>query len=403
MVLEGLAQAFAAQRPAMRQLDTKAVGRVYLDVRKAAWAVLTATARLAPYAAEIRQLLGGGIDEVAQLKICARAALHADVEARATLEDPLPPVAEQAYALRALMMSSANALSQWGLLPAGPLAQVSMVRGYAAVASDLHGLVELYEAHWDAVHDKTPLRRSELERARSLSERIISEVVDRQVGPRPDDEPDAASYRKRAFTLMTRQYARVRRAMTFIAGEAASKAIAPPLAAAHVYKKRRRPARAVLLVDAAPPAKSVRVAATDPQDPHALVERRSLDVHRPRGGGAGLVPPDQSGDVPALERPLGPLLVEGQQALGVEDRRAADVDLVAEPGEGLANGVSQLPHVAPPRPRTKARNLACRQRRPRGRRRAVDLEEVVDQQRHVLEPVPQGRDPPPRPVHPEAP
>ena len=242
-LVEGVAEAFADKRPAMHQLHAKDLGRVYLDVRKAATAVLATVARIEPYAAEIRRLHAGDVDEVAELRTCALAAMHADIVAYAPVHDPLPAVADEAYAVRRLMLSSARVLSQHNLLPAARVDRISTTRGYAAVAADLHALVELFDAHWSTVHDKTPVTNEELVDARTLSERIMSEVIARQArgaGPRAGDEPDPMSDRKRAFALMVKQHRRVRKAMAFIVDAQNLDAVVPPLAAAYVYRNSPR-------------------------------------------------------------------------------------------------------------------------------------------------------------------
>lgn len=295
-ILHGAKASYASSTATMLALDPKALLRVYIDVKKAATAALATVERVQPFAEQIRRLYQSDLDEVAQLATFARAAWHADVVATATEPDNLKPVAEEGYAVRNQMLASARDLAQRGLLPADRVKAVSMTRRYATLAASLHSLSTLFDAAWADIEDKTPVTQAEIAHARSLSERIGSQLIARTVSAQPD-EPDAMGMRQRAFTLLIEQYNRVRRAMAFIiADDVAVKAIAPPLAQAYVYCGGRRSKtppreRAAAVVDApsaavtSPPPSGTAPSATDapaglapPRDSRRSVPVKLVDL-----------------------------------------------------------------------------------------------------------------------------
>lgn len=233
-------QAFESKRAMLLAIEPDRLLRVYLDVRKAVSAALAAAERMKPYSEKISRLYESEVDEVAELQIYARAAWHAEAVVTASDPDQLKVVADQGYEARSLLMSSARDLARRGLLPSSRVEQVSMSRSYDDLSTDLHGLWDLFDTVWDDIEGRTPVTRQEVEEALSLSERIGSQLVARQANLPEPGEPDAASMRQRAFTLLVEQHKRTRKAMAFILGtEQDLNAIVPPLARPYVYGTRR--------------------------------------------------------------------------------------------------------------------------------------------------------------------
>jgi hypothetical protein len=101
--------------------------------------------------------------------------------------------------------------------------------GYANVAFDVLSMISLLRANWGVVSANSAVKAEELVHAEQLVDRLNVAVGTKKVSAAEVSE--AASTRKRAYTLLVNAYDQVRRAVTFLHwGQAAAiEAIAPSL------------------------------------------------------------------------------------------------------------------------------------------------------------------------------
>jgi hypothetical protein len=223
-----LARAFARISPRLASLQRSEVQESRLNVVRTASIVLAAHSRIVPLIAELEERTPClAIECVHDLRDLALAAwdAHGRATAEARSRVPLHVLADEGRALRTRLYDRARALAVLGQLPAAPLRQVPLGRGYFDLAIALERLAELFGGCMSAVTSE------ELARAHEIALALPLAVTERALHDRSKAKDDAL----RAFTLLLRTYDEVRAAVRYVRWkERDADAIAPSL-----YKRKR--------------------------------------------------------------------------------------------------------------------------------------------------------------------
>jgi hypothetical protein len=152
--------------------------------------------------------------------------------------DPVPSLAEEGMKLRSLLFSDARALVHRGFVDGEALRGYKGAVGYRNLAFDLQMLAHLFRSCPASVRDRSAARTAEFHRADELAAGILAGL---RLRTTPDPAVEAAAdMRNRAFTLFTRGYDQVRRAVVFLRwDEGDADQLVPSLYTKHHRAKKR--------------------------------------------------------------------------------------------------------------------------------------------------------------------
>ena len=243
------------------------LAHVYVGIPESVEAVLKAVEKVRVYAPEINYLHKTDGDLLEATRMAAMAVWHAHLVATSPEQDKLRQVADEGYALRSLLMSSARPLIERGELPASAVEGVTNGRGYRALAGDLYILGSVFSGNWEAIEGRTSAKQEEIANANSLCKRIMSQVVARGL-PTTDEPPTANEMRQRAFTLFRDRYTAVRKAIAFLLDDPEEvNELVPPLSRVHVHPASRRTPPSVGATPPDAPTDDVSSATVETVDP----------------------------------------------------------------------------------------------------------------------------------------
>jgi len=165
---------------------------------------------------EAAKLNGFDISHFDRLQLYALAAGHAHVQflRAAVPPDPFTTLSEVATKLRDRMYQDLVALAHRDLIRAQHVTVFKGNRGYRNMAFDLLGMSQLLRQEWEKVVSKSGVQLSELDQAQLIAQQLIAAVRAREEAL--SAMADAQAQRKRNFTLFSRSYDQVRRAITFM-------------------------------------------------------------------------------------------------------------------------------------------------------------------------------------------
>jgi hypothetical protein len=139
---------------------------------------------------------------------------HAQYVTATQPSDDLEALSEEALGVREQLLADATALSLRGFIDGNRLKELRGANGYKNLATDLQGLAGILQESWAAVQGRSGVEMADLERAMKLGQRLLRVVGLREQGPAT--AAVATDIRQRAFTVLTRAWDQVRRAVMFL-------------------------------------------------------------------------------------------------------------------------------------------------------------------------------------------
>ena len=121
---------------------------------------------------------------------------------------------EKGMALRDTLYSDATALANRGIISGDRLGDFKANVGYKNLAFDLLGLSAILRQNWELISSKTAIMLTELDQADSIGEQLVNALGAREQAPAAAAE--VAQQRQRIFTLFTKSYDQVRRAVSYL-------------------------------------------------------------------------------------------------------------------------------------------------------------------------------------------
>ncbi|MET0790035.1 MAG: hypothetical protein ABW061_00815 [Polyangiaceae bacterium] len=149
-----------------------------------------------------------------QMHTFATAHAHAAFLAASAPPEELVALNERGTKLRDTLYTDALALSNRGIISGDRIAAFKANNGYKNIAFDLLGLASLLRQNWDKISGKTALELSELDEAERVGKQLVGAVAVRENSPAVIAAVQAQ--RERNFTLFTRSYDQVRRALSYL-------------------------------------------------------------------------------------------------------------------------------------------------------------------------------------------
>jgi len=212
------AAAYAKIEKELDALTPAELAAINLDIPQAVSIVLGALPGLAALRASIvKDLPNHPIAQFDKLETYALGAWFAHLLAlpAGSASNPVKPLIEEATPLRANLLSDAEALARRGLLDAAIVEEIRAGQGHVDMANDLVALSALFLSSWAEIENRTAAIEKEIRRAGELGPLLLAALGVREHGA-PVSPGDAADRRVRAFTLFSRAYDAVRRAVTYL-------------------------------------------------------------------------------------------------------------------------------------------------------------------------------------------
>ncbi|NUP12093.1 MAG: hypothetical protein HOW73_39105 [Polyangiaceae bacterium] len=209
--------AFAAVKDQIDAVPDDDIVGLNVDVPDIAAKAMTA-ARLV---AEVREELAAEMAKVSlqafdRLDRYARAAAHAH-SLHIITSDPqsiIPALSTELRRTRDVLKADIKALINRGFLPNDVLDRLRRGRGHVGVANDVIALTLIIRTHWPAIQTKTAVDMSDVDRAAQKAEQLIFAVAQEPI--QPSKIAEAKRTRRRAYTLLAKEYEEVRRLITFL-------------------------------------------------------------------------------------------------------------------------------------------------------------------------------------------
>lgn len=209
-------EAFEQVLPAAAGLAEDELLPVNIDVPSAVATALGALPKILAYREHAAKLTGFDISHFDRLQLHTFAVAHAHAKLLAASAPPeaIAALNESGVKLRDTMYLDAVALAHRGLIGGDRIAEFKGSVGYKNLAFDLLGLATLLRENWDKIGSRTGLQLSELEEAERLGQQLMDAVGAREQAPALLAQVQAQ--RQRNFTLFSRSYNQVRRAIGFL-------------------------------------------------------------------------------------------------------------------------------------------------------------------------------------------
>lgn len=209
-------EAFEQALPAAAAINDDDLMPVNVDVPSAVATALGALPKILAYRADAAKLPGFDISHFDQLQLHTFAVGHAHAKFLAASAPPeaIAALNDRGMKLRDTMYLDAVALAHRGLINGDRMAEFKTNVGYKNLAFDLLGLATLLRENWDKIASRTGIQMSELDEAELLGRQLMDAVGAREQAPATAAQVQAQ--RQRNFTLFSRSYDQVRRAIGYL-------------------------------------------------------------------------------------------------------------------------------------------------------------------------------------------
>ncbi|HYP97392.1 MAG TPA: hypothetical protein VER96_01875 [Polyangiaceae bacterium] len=209
-------EAFEHALPATAAISEEELLPVNIDVPSAIATALGALPQIMSFREEAAKLHRFDVSHFDQLQLHTFAVGHAHAMFLAASAPPeaIAALNERGVKLRDTMYLDAVALAHRGLISGDRISEFKANVGYKNLAFDLLGLATLLRENWDRIATRTGVQLSELDEAELLGQQLMDAV-----GAREQTSGRVAqvqAQRQRNFTLFSRSYDQVRRAIGFL-------------------------------------------------------------------------------------------------------------------------------------------------------------------------------------------
>jgi hypothetical protein len=211
------ALAFSDSKPQRDALLPEEILRVNLDVPSAVASTLGALPEILAVRSDVvKHLPTFDITHFDRLQMLAMSLSHAFARGKTSLPgtDKLPDLNAEATALRDNLLADMTPLVRRGLIHPDAFRACKGYVGYKVVATELQVLVSVARDNWSRIGGKCGITLDELDRAEKLVGHILRLVGLREQAP--EIAAAAAEDRDRAFTLFSRSYDQIRRAVLYL-------------------------------------------------------------------------------------------------------------------------------------------------------------------------------------------
>ena len=213
--LGSLGYAYHVSLPELTAIARERLQVVNFDIPTAFTKALGAESYLSGFREQVAALPGFDITQFDRLTQYAMAMMHAHLQYRAALKRPEHVDAQLISANKwgKILQAEIRSLLARDCLPAHVLRVLKQRRGHLGTASNLLTMVALLRRHWASIAGKTALSGAELLQAEQIGEQLVFALSSRKQPLR--DLKQLAEARQRAFTLFSRAYSQVRRALQY--------------------------------------------------------------------------------------------------------------------------------------------------------------------------------------------
>lgn len=250
--------ALARVTPDANALRSEQLQPVNLDLAQAYTTVLGALAGilyLRPRLARLPEFELASLDKLHDFAL-ALLYVHASYLHTQVPASSLAPLAQECSARLDVLLRSAAAAVDYGLLPAEELGTYRKANGYRPLALDVIALVRVLTAHAPRLQGRTAFTREDLDAAERCGNKLLEAVAERE--RLEQSAPALSDLRQRVFTLFASAWDDVRRGVTYLRWkEGDADKLAPSLYAGRNYRSRDASAAPTAASPAAPVVSSL--------------------------------------------------------------------------------------------------------------------------------------------------
>lgn len=209
-------EAFEQVLPWSTAISEEELLPINIDIPSAIATALGALPKIMAFRDEAAKLHSFDVAHFDRLQLYTFAVGHAHAKFLAASAPPaaIATLNERGVKLRDTMYLDAVALAHRGLLNGDRIAEFKANVGYKNLAFDLLGLGTLLRENWDQIAARTAIQLSELDEAELLGQQLMDAVGAREQAAGTIAQVQAQ--RQRNFTLFSRSYDQVRRAIGFL-------------------------------------------------------------------------------------------------------------------------------------------------------------------------------------------
>ncbi len=179
----------------------------------------------------------GSLDNL-ELYTLALGHAHTAYETATQPSPALVALGNDATLRRKVMVDDIGMLVTRGLLKENILSELKGINGYKNIAFDLFQLSDIYRKNWDAIADRTSMKKEELDQVEDLADQLVTAAGEREQAPQLTAE--AIRDRQAAFTIFINAYDEVRSVIGFLRRKRGDlDTIAPSLFLGRVSSKKK--------------------------------------------------------------------------------------------------------------------------------------------------------------------
>jgi hypothetical protein len=189
---------------------------INLDVPEVLLTAIGVIPRLSPFIEIVKKLPEYEYQEFIALRERTMALHYIQAKYTHTLapQEKLPELLAEATRRRDVFLADCAALIARGIIRKEAIAEYKGLSGYKNVAFDLTGIVQLLADIWPQIEGKTMVSKAELDEHRQFALEFVEAVALREKNTAKTAA--VTEMRQRVFTLFSRSYDQVRRAITFL-------------------------------------------------------------------------------------------------------------------------------------------------------------------------------------------
>ena len=182
------------------------------------------------------------MSELAELPNVVHATIYADLLIRRRADPSgTPGLISHGHRTRKRLLTFARGLAGSGLLSAERVAQITSGTGPINMAQDCLALARLYRENAAALAGKHPITDAELTDAATTGHALLDVLKPTRAIRMPKSFDPLTDDRDRLWTLVVRRHDALRRAATYLFGEAGLGSRVPPLLSCRTGPRRARP------------------------------------------------------------------------------------------------------------------------------------------------------------------
>jgi hypothetical protein len=209
-------EAYVRVLPDAMKLEGSTLNPITLDVMSVVITTMGVAKKIAPLEEELKKLHLFPSELLTRFpdRILALYSAQTRYAFAAVPVAELPELLDRATSWRDILAAEAKSLVARAKLNGDLLKELTGVHGYKNVAQDLAGLARIFKSQWPQIEGCSGLKQADITEVDKIALRLTGAVAKREQSP--EKTAEATDVRLRMFTLVTRDYDEIRRAVQYL-------------------------------------------------------------------------------------------------------------------------------------------------------------------------------------------